>query len=196
LRRIGLILLFLAFAATAATAAPTAATRPSADACGGTLWRLKTFSDLGRRRVSTKPRVTTIKSIDERRFPYPLPRSRQTSFQRQTWDVYAQITEYRLDGNELRLVLFDDGSYMNAVIPAPACLSRKTRSRDAIAAVWSQFYATCGHAQRTWQSHGAVVRISGVGFWSSRFKGRRGAAPNGAELHPVTGFRTIAGCGR
>ena len=195
MRRIGLIALFLALAAGAATAAPTAATRPSAQDCGGVLWRLKTFSDLGRRRVSLRPRQTTIRAIDDLRFPHPLPRSRRTSFQRQIWEVYAQITEYRLDGNELRLVLFDDGAYMNAVVPAPACLPKVARARGAIAAVWALFYASCGHWQRSWQTHGAVVKVTGVGFWSSRFKTRRGAAPNGAELHPLTELRPIAGCG-
>jgi hypothetical protein len=195
LRRIAFILFFLALAASAATAAPTAATRPNAQSCGGALWRLKTFSDPGKRRVRTSPRQTTIRAIGTRRFPYPLPRSRRTSFQRQSWEVIAQITEYRLDGNELRLVLYDDGAYMNAVIPAPACLSRATRDRNGISNVWSMFFAACGHAQRTWQSHGAVVYVEGVGFWSSRFKGRRGAAPNGAELHPVTRLRPVAGCG-
>jgi hypothetical protein len=195
MRRIGFIVLFLALGATAATASPTAATRPSADACGGILWRLKTFSDPGRGRVRGTPSQTTIRAISGRRFPHPLPRSRRTSFQRQTWEVIAQITEYRLDGNELRLVLYDDGAYMNAVIPAPACLSKTTRARGAISSVWSMFFAACGHAQRTWQSHGAVVYVDGVGFWSSRFKMRRGAAANGAELHPVTGLRPVAGCG-
>jgi hypothetical protein len=196
MRRIGLIALFLALAGLAATVAPTAAPRPSAQACGGILWRLKTFSDVGRFRVSRTARQTTIKAIDARTPPYPLPRSRRTGFQRETWDVYAQITEYRLDGNELRLVLFDDGTYMNAVVPAPACLSTTTRARGAITSVWDSFYSECGHWQRTWQTHGAVVKVSGVGFWSSRFKNRRHAAANGAELHPVTGLRVVAGCGR
>ena len=194
MRRIGLIALFLALAGLAATVAPTAAPRPSAQACGGILWRLKTFSDVARFRVNRAARQTTIKAIDARPPPYPLPRSRRTGFQRETWDVYAQITEYRLDGNELRLVLFDDGAYMNAVVPAPACLSLATRARGAIAAVWESFNARCGHPQRTWQPHGAVVKVSGVGFWSSRFKNRRRAAPNGAELHPVTGLRPVVGC--
>ena len=46
---------------------------------------------------------------------------------------------------------------------------------------------------RDWQSLGAIVYVRGVGFWSQR-KGLRGAAPNGAELHPVTGLRIVAGC--
>lgn len=198
MRRIALIALFLAVAATAAIAAPTAARRafrPSAQTCGGILWRLKTLSDPGRRRVNVVPHLTSIAAIRARQFPHPLPRTRRTSFQRQTWRVVAEVTEFRLDGNELRLVLFDDPVYMNAVIPLPACLSRSTRERASISDAWTT-WLTCGHPQRTWQSHGAVLFIDGVGFWSSRFKTRRGMAPNGAELHPVTGLRPVVGCGR
>jgi hypothetical protein len=180
----------------AATVATTAALRPSAQTCGGILWRLKTFSDPERGRVNLSPRQTTIRSLGTRAFPSPLPRSRSTKFQRQTFEVVGQVTEYRLDGNELRLVLFDDGAYMNAVVPAPGCLRRTTRSRGAITAVWSSFFGSCGHPQPTWQPQGATLFVRGVGFWSSRFKERRGAAPNGAELHPVTGLRPVAGCGR
>ena len=195
MKRIALIALFLAVAATAATVAATAPPKPTAQACGGILWRLKTFSDAGRRRVRMTPRQTTIGALAARRFPRPLPRTRRTAFQRQTWEVVAQITEYRLDGNELRLILFDHGSYMNAVVPAPSCLSKETRARAAITAVWNMFASACGRLQRSWQSQGAVVYIRGVGFWSSRFKSRRGAAASGAELHPVTGLRAVAGCG-
>jgi hypothetical protein len=196
MRRIGVIALVFAFAAMAAAVAPTAALRPSAETCGGLLWRLKTFSDSARKRVQLRPQQTTIAALAARPFPRPLPRSRRTSFQRRTYEVIAQITEYRLDGNELRLILYDDHDYMNAVIPAPLCLSRQTRARDDIASVWSMFSDACGHPQRAWQPQGAVVHVRGIGFWSSRFKQRRGAAPNGAELHPVTGLRPVAGCGR
>ena len=196
MRRIGLIGLFVALAAAAAAVAPTATPRPSAERCGGILWRLKTFSDRERGLVRLTPRQTTIRTLAARTPPDPLPRSRRTSFQRQTWEVVAQITDYRLDGNELRLVLYDHDAYMNAVIPAPSCLSRTTRARAAIASVWTRFSTGCGHPQRSWQSQGAVVYVSGIGFWSSRFRERRRAAANGAELHPVTGLRPVAGCGR
>jgi hypothetical protein len=159
------------------------------------LWRMKTFSDPGKGRVNLLPRQTTIAALASRPFPRPLPRRRKTSFQRQTWQVVAQITEYRLDGNEIRLVLYDHGVYMNAVMPAPACLSSSTRARGLLSAMFQGFANNCGHPQRTWQPQGAVVYISGVGFWSSRYKERRGRAPNGAELHPVTGLRPVVGCG-
>ena len=194
MRRIAVIALFFATAAVAAAVAPTATPKPSAQACGGILWRLKTFSDPGQTRVRMTPRQTTIGALATLHFPHPLPRSRRTSFQRQTWEVVAQITEYRLDGNELRLVIYDHGAYMNAVVPAPYCLSSSTRARLPITSVWSMFFGSCGHPQHSWQPQGAVVYIRGVGFWSSRFKERRGAAPNGAELHPVTGLRAVVGC--
>jgi hypothetical protein len=187
--------LFLATAAMAAAVAPTRSPRPRAPGCGGILWRRTTFRDPRRGSGRRTPRPTTIGAIAERRYPRPLPRSRRTSFQRQAWEVVAQITEYRLDGNELRLVLYDHGAYMNAVVPAPACLPRSTRARGSITSVWTSFFGTCGRPLRSWQPQGAVVYIRGVGFWSSRFKTRRGAARNGAELHPVTGLRAVVGCG-
>jgi len=205
MRRIALIAVSLVVAAAAAaTIGRSAAVRPlafkpGAVTCGGTLWRMKTFSDRERGRVDMKPRFTYISDIAKRPPPYPLPRSRRTGFQRQVYEVLAQITEYRLDGNELRLVLYDargGGAYMNAVVPLPGCLTKRTRSRKALATIWSTFFDTCGRPLRTWQPQGAVVFVDGVGFWSSRFKTRRGAALNGAELHPVTGLRSVAGCGR
>ena len=192
--------LVLAVAASAAAVAQTAPRRPtltpSAKTCGGILWRLKTFSDRQSRVVRMSPERTTIGAIGERQPPHALPRSRRTKFQRQVYEVVAQITEYRIDGNELRLILYDHNAYMNAVVPAPACLSKGTRARGALAAVWAAFFGSCGRPLRSWQPQGAVMFVAGVGFWSSRFTNRRGAAPNGAELHPVTGLRTVAGCGR
>jgi hypothetical protein len=43
------------------------------------------------------------------------------------------------------------------------------------------------------QDLGAVVTVSGVGFWSSRHLTSQ-AAPNGAELQPITSLRLIVGC--
>jgi len=194
MKRIGILVLLVSAAAMAAAVAPTAAPRPSAQACGGQLWRMKTFSDRQKNAVRMTPQQTTIEAISERQYPQPLPRSRSTKFQLQNWTVVAQITEYRMDGNELRLVLFDHGAYMNAVMPLPACLPKTARARALMVGAWSIFASTCGRPLKSWQPQGAVAYVTGVGFWSSRFKTRRAAARNGAELHPVTGFRAVAGC--
>jgi hypothetical protein len=56
------------------------------------------------------------------------------------------------------------------------------------------FESRCGPAIDSWQPLGAVVRISGVGFWDFPH-GQTGAARSYAELHPVTALRLLAGCG-
>jgi hypothetical protein len=194
MKRAGFIVLVVVGLATAAaTAAGHETATPSAARCGGTLWRLKTFSDTGRRLVHLTPEVTTIADIGKRAFPRPVPKLRRTRFQRQAWEVVAQVTQYRLENGGLRLVLYDAGSYLNAVIPLPTCLSAKTRARDQIAAVWKQFVGACAQPTPTWQSLGAIAYIGGVGFWGQK-RTDRGAAPNGAELHPVTDIRIVAGC--
>lgn len=196
MRRAGIIALLLlslaAAAATSATGRGSADARPSR--CGGQLWRLKTLSDPGRNLVRLTPRTTTIGAIRERPYPRPVPRRRRTQFQRQVWKVVAQVTAFRLESGGLHLVLYDAGAYLQAVIPTPSCLDRSTRAREEIATAWKRFASDCGQPTSDWQTFGAIVYVEGVGFWSQR-QPRRGAAPNGAELHPVTGFRIVAGCG-
>ena len=194
MKRVGPIaLVILAAAAFAAAAAGRHAAGPTAARCGGQLWRLKTLSDPGRNRVQLQLKATTIAAIGERPFPRPVPRTRRTPFQRQVWEVVAQITQYRVEPGAIRLILFDHDSYLNAVIPTPDCLSSRTRARQDIASTYKLFATDCGHSTSSWQSLGAIVHVRGVGFWSQR-RGVRGSARNGAELHPVTGFRVVAGC--
>ena len=187
-------LIFLAAGAAAATAAGRHSAAPSASRCGGELWRLKTFSDLQRTRVDVTPQSTTLGAIRERRGPGGVPTRRTTRYQLHTWEVPAQITLFRLDPTgSVRLVLYDDNAYINAVIPAPACLSPRTRQRASILAAWHLFVDKCGHASSDWQPLGAIFFVRGLGFWGGKTP-QRGGAPNGAELHPVTGLRVVAGC--
>jgi hypothetical protein len=185
-------LVLLAATAFAAVAAGRDTAGPTAARCGGELWRLKTLSDPGRKTVQLEPTNTTIAAIGKRPFPRPVPKLRRTPFQRHVWRVVAQITKYRVETDGIRLELFDHESYLNAVIPTPDCLSSVTRARKDIASTFNLVAAECGTA-RDWQSLGAIVYVQGVGFWSQRGS-LRGAARNGAELHPVTGLRIVAGC--
>ena len=183
-----------AAAALAATGAARHRSAPSAASCGGPLWRLKTLSDRDRGRVSLTPTSTTIAAIRDRRGPGSPPHRRTTSFQLHVWEVPAQITSYKLEATgALRLVLYDNNAYINAVLPSPSCLSGKTRDRAEILSAWRDFTTKCGKATPAWQSLGAILFVRGVGFWSQR-RPERGSALNGAELHPVTGFRVVAGC--
>jgi hypothetical protein len=184
--------------ATTVQAAPGSgshgSTAPSAARCGGTLWRLKTFSDPDRFKVNMTPKSTTIAAIRQRQAPGHLSARRSTSFQRQVWQVAAQITAFWRDGNELRLELFDHGAYMDAAIPAPSCLPSTARSRASMIETWQQFMNTCGHATKAVQPLGAVMTVTGVGYWGQRAATNR-TSPNGAELHPVTSLRPVVGCG-
>ena len=187
-------LVLLAATAFAAAAAGRDAAGPTPARCGGELWRLKTLSDPGRNKVQLEPTDTTIAAIGKRPYPRPVPKVRRTAFQRQAWQVVAQITKFRVETEGIRLELYDHESYLNAVIPTPECLSIASRARKDMASTFKLFAEECGHpTTRDWQSLGAIVSVRGVGFWSQR-RGLRGAARNGAELHPVTGLRIIAGC--
>jgi hypothetical protein len=158
-------------------------------------WRLNTLSDPDRLKVVLSPRATTIGGIVARPAPRQVPtRRRTTTFQKRTWQVAAQITDYRLVGNVVHLSLSDQHTYVDATIPAPSCLPATTRARSSIIAAWRKFTTDCGHPSDQRQPLGAVGYVSGVGSWSSVRSGT-GVAPNGATLSPVTGFRFVAGCG-
>ena len=194
MKRTGFVVLIVVGLATAAaTASGHETATPNAARCGGTLWRLKTFSDIGRWRVRLTPEVTTIGDIGKRASPRLVPRVRRTHYQRQAWEVVAQVTQSRLESGGLRLVLYDAGSYLNAVIPLPSCLSAKTRARPQLAAVWKQFVGACAQPTSSWQPLGAIAYVGGIGFWGQK-RALKGAARNGAELHPVTDIRIVAGC--
>jgi hypothetical protein len=195
MKHVGLFaLIILAAGAATAVAAGNHSSAPSAGRCGGLTWRLKTFSDARRGLVNSTPQQTTIASIRERRGPNRPPTRRSTAFQLHTWEVPAQVTSFKLDATgSVRLVLFDEPAYINAVIPSPSCLSARSRNRAAITAAWHLFVDTCGRATSNWQSLGAIFFVRGIGFWGPKSPSR-GGAPNGAELHPVTGLRIVAGC--
>ena len=140
------------------------------------------------------PAQTTIGALNKPAAPHPTPLRRRTAFQRQTWQVVAQITQFRLlpDGS-IEFALYDASSYVRAGLPSPTCLSSSSRARRAILATRARFVARCGDPKPAWQSLGAVVNVSGVGFWSSRHLTSQ-AAPNGAELQPITSLQLIVGC--
>jgi hypothetical protein len=182
----------LSAAAASATARPRERILPAQ--CLGTSERLKTLSDPERNRVRLSPRQTTIAALGKPAAPHPTPHRRRTPYQRQAWKVVAQITQFRLlpDGS-IEFALYDANSYVRAGLPSPKCLSSNSRARRAVIAARARFVARCGDPKPAWQDSGAVVNVSGVGFWSSRHLTSQ-AAPNGAELQPVTSLRLIVGC--
>jgi hypothetical protein len=185
-KRIAVVFVF-SLAGVAATASPAGRqTTP----CGA-------LASLRDRAVGVRlgPHVTTIPKIRQRPMPHPTPRHRSTIYQRNVWRVVAQITQYKLGGaGTIRLVLFDSDSYMVATLPAPTCLTRPSAGRTAALAARAKLMKECGRPTKDWQPLGAVAYVSGIGFWNGRPSGA-GAAPNGAQLTPVTSLRFVAGCG-
>ena len=63
----------------------------------------------------------------------------------------------------------------------------------AIINVRKRFEARCGKATSSWKPLGAVVTISGVGFWDKPHT-QNPHAPNFAELQPGAALKFISGC--
>ncbi len=182
-------------AATAATATPARVDTTAEHGCNVRLKGLKTLSDPQRKIVNLHPKNTTVTAINALPQPHPTPKTRTTDFSQRTWRVRAQITEFKIEGDsDIHLVVFDQGTYLIAEMPAAECLPKKTRDRKAIIAARKKFESSCGQPTNQWQPLGAVASISGVGFFDIPHTQKPHAA-NFAELHPVTGIKLIAGCG-
>jgi hypothetical protein len=163
--------------------------------CGSAYGRLKTLGDRQRKLVKLRPKDTTLGAIAERARPKITPASRNTSFERQVWRLPAQITDVKLaDDGGIKLVLFDAGVYGIAEMPDARCLPKRARGRNAIVDVRQRFVSACGQPTKSWKPLGAVVIISGVGFWDRPYNAVKQHAPNFAELHPVTVMQIVAGC--
>jgi hypothetical protein len=162
--------------------------------CNDRLKGLKMLSDPQRKLVNLHPKNTTVAAINQLSQPHPTPKTRSTSFSRRVWLVSAQITEFKVEGDsDIHLVLFGDGAYLIAEMPAPACIPKKARDRKAMVAVRKKFETSCGKPTKHWQPLGAVVTISGVGFFDIPHT-QKPHAQNFTELHPVTAFKIVSGC--
>jgi hypothetical protein len=194
-------LYFAAFAAmaallTCAFAAEAAGPRPGTG-CGGTLWRQMTLSDPQRQQVDMRGMPTTIAQIAALDKPPLLGLQRSSDFQRHVWRLRAVVDRYRIASNgEIVLILFsiDTGLFMNAYLPAEACLGVRARDRSAVLAARRGLTTRCPTVTAAWQLLGATVEIGGVGFWNP-VQTTRGALANGAELRPVTSLSIVTGCG-
>jgi hypothetical protein len=179
---------------------PVAATAPggsqeSDKGCNVRLKGLKTLSDPQRKLVNLHPKNTTATAINALPQPHPTPKTRSTDFSRHVWRISAQIVEFKIEGDsDIHLVLFSDGAYLIAEMPAAKCLPKKTRDRKAIVAARKKFETNCGKPTNKWKQLGAVATISGVGFFDIPHT-QKPHAGNFAELHPVTGIKFVSGCG-
>jgi hypothetical protein len=191
----GLVIVVGVFLSVLAVTAGPSPSMDSDEGCNVRLKGLKTLSDPQRKLVNLHPTNSTSAAINALPQPHPTPKTRSTGFSRRVWRVGAQVTEFKLEGDsDIHLVLFGDGGYLIAEMPAAKCLPKKTRDRKAIIAARKKFQTSCGKPTKQWKQLGAVVTISGVGFFDIPHT-QNPHAGNFAELHPVTGVKLVAGCG-
>jgi hypothetical protein len=168
-------------------------THDSDTGCNVRLKGLKTLSDPQRKLVILHSKNTTVDTINVLPQPHPTPKTRSSDFSRRVWRVAAQITEFKLEGDsDIHLVLYDH-TYLIAEMPSAQCIPKKARDRKAMIAVRKKFEARCGKATKQWQPLGAVVYISGVGFFDIPHT-QNPHAGNFAELHPITGLKIVSRC--
>jgi hypothetical protein len=194
LRLAGAAALVATLAATAATAegARPRVSTAVARVCGPGL-ALQTLADRDRKRVELTPTRSTIGKLVSLPAPKSPPARRSTTFQRHTWRVVAQITSFRAGPNgEIQLKLYDDDDYMLAWLPSRTCRTSRPAAARAIGAVRAQFLAKCGTPRDAEEPSGAVVYVTGVGYWG---RPQQGLAKNGAMLSPVLSIEPVAGCG-
>jgi len=192
---VGCAAVFLAAGASAAHA-DERLTGPGT-ACGGTLWRLMTLSDVDRMKVNLHPEQTTIAAIAALHDPRSIIPRRTTAFQRQVWRMRAVVDRYRIASNgEIILILYsiDTGHFMDAYLPAKRCLVPKSRDRTGMLSARSAFTSKCPTVTAAWQLLGITVEVGGVGYWNP-VRTTRGSLPNGAELRPITNLKIVTGCG-
>jgi hypothetical protein len=184
---------------TAATALPAGA-RVAAPGpqCGGSLWKLMTLSDTGKKTVTWAPTATTIPDIAKVTAPAKITTVRGTAFQKHVWSLTKTIIErYRMASNgEVVLELFDipSATYMNAYLESPACLPTTARGRGQMIAARNTFLSGCPAPTKDWQMLGATANIAGVGYFNP-VKTTMGALQNGAELRPLVSMSITQGCG-
>ncbi len=201
MKRVVFTAALIGLVAAAVAAAPAGARRTTQAPgawCGGTLWKLMTLSDTSNKSVNWTPTPTGIADIAKLTAPTRILASRNNMFEKQRWQVTAVIERYRIQSNgEIALEMNDvhTSTYMNAYMPNPHCLTKTTRDRVDIVAARTAFTKACGAPVAAWQTLGATVTISGVGFWNP-VKTTLGALGNGAELRPVTSFSLLEGCGK
>src|SRR5581483_6698226 len=109
----------------------------------------------------------------------------------------AVIDRYRIASNgEIVLILFDidSGMFIDAYLPAGACLGADARDRTGMLAARNELTSRCPTVTWQWQLLGITVEIGGVGFWNP-VRTTRGALASGAELRPVTNLKVVTGCG-
>lgn len=173
--------LFLVFLSTVAI--------PATADCGVERWPVKTGTDSDAPNMSRLVFPTSIPFLRGVPIVRPLPQANRIAPTELTiYSVTTTLTEIRLDADgDYHLVLSDaSGNTMIAEVPDPACTGTTSPFRQAIVSVRT---AIDSHitVTPTFRRVNLAVEVEGPGFFDF-LEGQTGAAPNGIEIHPVTGI--------
>ena len=146
--------------------------------CGIERWAVKTLQD---RPHLLRNRLTTVKYLVTRRPPSYIPSSR-LPFEHHVFTVVARVAFVREEADsDYHFILQEDGYHMIGETPAPYCDRHTTLHYRRLMAKARRRARTC-----------AKARVTGVAFFDFDH-GQDGVAPNAIELHPMLGFRCLAG---
>jgi hypothetical protein len=156
-------------------------------------WRgdVKTLTDPMSMSVNFTPTPTTIEALE--RLPHPRTMNAQTprtTQEQHAYRVRARLLEAKqgADGEFYVVLQGTSGARMLAVIPDPACAAGSAQIIQ-LRTVRRMFVNQYGRpdTQQFRPVRGQPTQtVYGVLFFD---QGQEGAAPNGAELHPVTAIK-------
>jgi hypothetical protein len=160
--------------------------------CGVERWPVKTLSDPGARQVDFAVRPATVRYLGSLRANAGGQDSRGP-LEARVFRVQARLVGVKREADsDYHLILSQGGATMIAEIPLAACTSGAQR-RFAMSTARAELErAVGGPVGESWVRSGLRVRVVGVLFFDLPH-GQTGHARNYAELHPVTGFRVLAG---
>lgn len=162
----------------------------STGSCGVERWAVKTGTDADASTINLQSTTaTTIAALGAIPAPSSLPSDNRVQPTETTvYQIHATLTEYKLeDDSDYHLVMSDgNGHTMITEIPDPNCVgsgsplaSRIQGARDAFDAKYT--------ATGSFKTANVPATVTGVGFFDFKH-GQTGVAPNGIELHAVTGI--------
>lgn len=164
----------------------------SAQSCGYWRWPVKVASDADRDKINTTPRATSVDYLRSLGAPSHFGPSAQNHRiawpEYRTWVIrHTHLVAFRIeDDGDIHLILRSrTGHEMIAEIPQPSCAGG-SRFHASIATVRREFDGR-EHPSTDWHDVNQTIDIRGVGFFDEEH-GVDGQAPNGLELHPVTGI--------
>lgn len=172
-------------------------TVPVGPRCGVERWSVKTLSDPDAGRVRLTPRPTTVARLRRLRPPRVGRDSPRFPGELATYKVGAKLVAFKEEeDSDIHLVIADpkSGKTMIVEFPDASCVGARPSAKRLMSSARRALLRACGNpSESQFRRLRGSARITGVAFFDVKH-GQRGVAPNGIELHPVLGFRSLSSC--